>query len=301
MKKILIPIDFSDVSRHAIDFAVEIAEELNAEIYLLHSISFNYFNDFVYPVGVNLQVMVDEVNTSVLNRMKEVVDKLDTKVKIEVRTSSLHLFEAVKDIVKEEQVDMIMLGTQGSSGWSELLVGSNTEKIVRWAECPVIAVPGKTELKNINKILVPIDLTEIHRSFLEELILLQRLFTAELEFLWIRTPHNVENSKLVTEEFSDILKARGFEHTSFVVANNVFPSEGILEQAKALNADMIAMATHARRGISHWFSGSVTEDTVNHVHVPVWTYKLGKEEKPLELSSFRDASGTPEYKRIQID
>ena len=64
---------------------------------------------------------------------------------------------------------------------------------------------------------------------------------------------------------------------------SVVPVEGILEYAIESRADMIAMATHARRGISHLLSGSITEDTINHISIPVWTYKLDKESKALNF------------------
>ena len=71
----------------------------------------------------------------------------------------------------------------------------------------------------------------------------------------------------------------------------MFPTDGIFEQAKSLGADMIAMATHSRRGISHWLNGSITEDTINHVHVPVWTFKLEKSNEKIELLSIEEAKG----------
>ena len=121
-----------------------------------------------------------------------------------------------------------------------------------------------------------------------------------MEFLWVKTPHNVENNERVTEEFSGLLKTYGFKNAGLTITNSVFPSDGILEQASELGADMLAMATHARRGISHWLSGSITEDTVNHIKLPVWTFKLDKKAENLELSSFTEAEGTPEYKRIEM-
>ena len=108
-----------------------------------------------------------------------------------------------------------------------------------------------------------------------------------MEFLWVETPHNIENSEVVSEEFNEVLKKYGFRDSSFTIVKNVFPSDGILSRVSDLGADMVAMATHSRRGISHWLSGSLTEDTVNHVHVPTWTFKLDKEAKNLKLIKLR--------------
>ena len=301
MKKILVPVDFSEVSKFAADLAVDLAERSGAEVIFLHSMHFNYFNDFPYATGINMQSMIDDVKKAVTDNMEKFVGDFSTsKAKLETRISNLHLLEAVKDTVKEEEIGLVILGTEGSSGWSEVFIGSNTERIVRWVDCPVISVPCKTTFEDVNKILVPIDLREIQDEFMDKLVKLQKLFSASMEFLWVKTPHNIENNERVIEEFTKVVKEYGFKDSSFTISNNVFPSDGILEQAKDLEADMIAMATHARRGISHWLSGSITEDTVNHINIPVWTFKLDKKAKNRPLISFKEAKGTPEYKKIEM-
>ncbi|MEP5612282.1 MAG: universal stress protein, partial [Cyclobacteriaceae bacterium] len=205
-----------------------------------------------------------------------------------------------KDIVSEENIGLVIIGTNGCSGWTEFLVGSNTERVVRWANCPVISVPTKSNFDSIKRILVPVDLTEIQDEFMVKLSKLQKLFSAHMEFLWVRTPHNIENSEMVIKEFNEVLKKFGFRDSSFTIAKSVFPADGILQQVSDLKADMVAMATHSRRGISHWLSGSLTEDTVNHVQVPVWTFKLDKDAKNIELSSFKDTHGKAEYQKIEL-
>ena len=300
MKKILVPVDFSDVSKYAAEFAIDLAERSGAEIVFLHSMHFNYFSDFPHAAGINLQQMINEVKDAVENRLINFVETFQTKVKVSTETSGMHLVEAVKDTIKEQNIGLVIIGTKGSSGWSELLVGSNTERIVRWANCPVISVPSASSFDSIKKILVPIDLEEIQDEFMEKLAKLQKLFSAHMEFLWVRTPHNIENNDAVTEEFNALIQKYGFRDSSFTIVKNVFPTDGILEQAAELGADMVAMATHSRRGISHWLSGSLTEDTVNHVNVPTWTFKLDKDAENIKLNSFKEAHGKAEYQKIEL-
>lgn len=300
MKKILVPVDFSEVSNYAADFAVDLAEKSGAEIIFMHSMHFNYFNDFPHAPGVNLQTIIGEVKTSMDARINDFIEKLDTTAKVEGRISGVHLLEAVKDTVKEENIGLVIMGTKGSSGWSEFFAGSHTERIVRWTDCPVISVPAPTSFDSIKKVLIPIDLNELQDEFLSKLSKLQRLFSAEVEFLWVRTPHNIENNEQVREEFNKVISKYGFKNPSLTIANRVFPSDGILEQASDLGADMVAMATHARRGISHWLSGSLTEDTINHVKIPVWTFKLDKNAERIELDCVASAKGKAEYKKMEL-
>lgn len=295
MKKILVPVDFSEVSGFAVDFAVDLAEKSNAHLIFLNSVHYNYFVDFPVGVGVNIQTLVQEVYDAMETRMSEFIKEIDTNVQIEHRISHLHLLEAVKEIQKEENIGLIIMGTQGSSGWSELLVGSNTEKVVRWANCPVISVPTPTRFEAIEKILVPIDLTEVQVEFLESLAKLQKLFDAEMNFIWVKTPHNIENEELVVNEMKRLIEKYKIKKSSFSIEKKVFPTDGIFEQAKSIKADMIAMPTHSRRGISHWINGSITEDTINHVRIPVWTSRLKVDNEKIDLFSVDEAKGRAKY------
>ena len=137
--------------------------------------------------------MFEEVRESVEKQMNEFVESLASRAQIETRISPLHLLEAMKEVVGDENIGLVILGTEGSSGWSEFLIGSNTERIVRWIDCPVISVPAPTSFESIQKILVPIDLREIQVDFMDRVSKLQKLFSASMEFLWVKTPHNIEN------------------------------------------------------------------------------------------------------------
>jgi nucleotide-binding universal stress UspA family protein len=295
MKKILVPIDFSEVSGLAADFAVDMAEKSNAKLIFLNSVHYNYFVDFPVGVGVNIHSLVQEVSDAMKIRMEEFVKNLNTTVNIECRISHLHLLEAVKEIQKEEKIGLVIMGTQGSSGWSELLIGSNTERIVRWSECPVISVPVKTTFNSIKKILIAIDLKEVQVAFLERIAKLQKLFNAEMQCVWVKTPHNIENDQLVTNEMESLFKKHEIKNASFTIVKTVFPTDGIFIQAQKMGADMIAMATHSRRGITHWLNGSITEDTINHVHIPVWTFKLEKENENVNFFSIDEAKAQKKY------
>lgn len=301
MKRILVPIDFSKVSRSAADLAVDVAERSGAEVIFLHSVHFNYFVDYPYAASINMQPLMEDITRSVEEKMDAFIAEYEVKnCKLSKKIDHLHLLEAVKDTVAEENIGLVILGTEGTSGWSELFIGSNTERIVRWVDCPVMAVPCQTSFESINRILAPVDLREIQDDFMDRLLKLQKLFSATIEFLWVKTPHNIESNGRVIEEFSNLIKDYGFKDATFGISNNVFPSDGILEHARDLNVDLIAMATHARRGISHWLSGSITEDTVNHIDLPVWTFKLDPNAVNKELLSIKEAKGTPEYKKMEM-
>ncbi len=283
MKKILVPIDFSDVSISAMDFAVEIAKMSDAKVLLLHSAFFNYYNDVSYGMTYNYQPLIDEFEKTIRKKLDDLKKGISEEVEVETLVPGLGLIESIKEAVKDEDIDLIVVGTHGTSGLEEVFIGSNTERIVRKANCPVIAVPSKTSASSIKKILVPIDIREIQDEIMKKFALLQKFFSASMEFVWVRTPHNIESEEVVREKFDSLMKRYGFRDSVLCIICNVFPSEGLLTYAQESRANMIAMATHARRGISHLLSGSITEDTINHISIPVWTYKLDKKGSYIDL------------------
>ena len=300
MKKILVPVDFSEVSGFAAKFAIQLAEKNDAEITFLNSVHFDYLTDYQLASFVTVKSLMEDVNKAMKDKMNAFVKKFETRRRVNTLISDGTLVQSVKDLVDKENYDLIVIGTKGSSGLEEALIGSNTEKIVRHASCPVISIPNMADVTKIKRILVPVDIREIKASFLNQVAFLQKQFEAKLEFLWVKTPHNIENEERVSQELGGIIEEHGISNFAFSIVRNVFPIDGIFWQVDDTNADMIAMPTHARRGISHWLSGSLTEDTVNHIDVPVWSFKIDKKEKSIDLISVKKAQGKPEYKKIEV-
>ncbi|WP_436516595.1 universal stress protein [Ekhidna sp. To15] len=300
MKKILVPVDFSHISTSATQFAIELAEKHDAEITLLNSVHFDYYSDYQFTSFSSAKSLMEEVREAMVEKMKEFTSKFNTKIKINTKIDEVYLVSAIKEMTKEEGYDLVIIGTKGCSGLEEVLIGSNTEKIVRHAACPVISIPDKVSVSEIKKILIPLDIREIKASFLNEVSKLQKSFKSKLEFLWVKTPHNIENEERVSNELSKQIQSHDITDFEFTIVNNVFPSDGILSYAQEIEANMIAMPTHARRGLSHWLSGSLTEDTVNHINVPVWSFRMDKKEKSISLDSIKNAHGKPEYKKIEV-
>lgn len=288
MKKLIIPVDFSDTSEAAVQFGLQIAKKFGYDVLLHHSVDLTGTYESMYMDAPQVQSFTDQV----VKDMEVRLENLHRRCRQDGLNISKHithgsLVRDIKEMVKEHGIDLIVMGTKGSTGLKEFFVGSNTEKVVRMVDCPVISVPKPTDINEIRKIMVPVDLEEIRPSFLFQISLFQQLFSASVEFAWVKTPHDVENLELLTEEFNRLLSDYEIASSSFTIIRDVFPQDGILSHAQKSEADMLAMATHSRRGLAHWFSGSMTEDVMNHIKVPLWSLKINDEEKPIDLESFQ--------------
>jgi nucleotide-binding universal stress UspA family protein len=167
------------------------------------------------------------------------------------------------------------MGTKGVTGLQEVLMGSTAEKIVRYAPCPVIVVKKYGRLDELKHIVFPNSMEEGQEDLLMHVKALQNVLKATLHLVWIETSHPTDHTVVKT-------KLEGFAKR-FMLQNytlNVFRAQskesGVIDFTHKINANMIAMRTHARKGLNHLLKGSVTEDVVNHVDCPIWTYVIKK-------------------------
>jgi nucleotide-binding universal stress UspA family protein len=273
MKKILVPCDFSAQSNESFKVALDVASKNNAEITLLHILA-------IPPIYSGEPLAIDPVADAILEEeTKKKLDKMKANVaakSIKINTEVVYgeLVSSVKRMIESKKIDLVIMGTSGASGFAEVFIGSNTEKVVRFSTVPVLAVRRSFSLKSIKKILVPSTLQLNQTKFIESLKELQDFFDARLHILLVNTPIHFRTdaeAKEAMEEFATYYKLTNYK-THF--RNYPREEDGIIDFAYSAGMDLIAMATHARKGLAHLFNVSITENVVNHIQSPVWTYCL---------------------------
>ncbi|MGK7397940.1 MAG: universal stress protein [Candidatus Cyclobacteriaceae bacterium M3_2C_046] len=288
MKKILVPTDFSEQANHALSLAHQIARLSQAEIILLNVLDIPGGSGFV-PGGSTFNVMGsaptygDDMNNVFVvqlhNRTKQQLEEIvnDSKyqdVNINYKIQIGDPYHNISEEIVENQVNLVIMGTKGSSGVEEVLIGSNTEKVVRLAKCPVLTVKKHVEAEKIKNIIFASNFKEDQENVVNELLKLQQLFKAKLHLVKINTPNNFETSRQIRKEIESFVNK--FNIKDYTVNNycDSLEEDGIIYFAEDINADLIALATHGRTGFMHLLSGSIAEDVVNHSKRPVWTYSF---------------------------
>lgn len=279
MKQILVPYDFSSVAEHALDFACQIADKSQGNILLLNVIEHPTADSFK-TMGIQnedpmeqlyikkMYEMVQGKLAEVVSKVKYAGDKIGTKIQLG------NAYNTIIDQITEENVDLLIVGTEGAEGLNEFFVGSNTEKIVRKASCPVISVSNKFELEPIEKIVFASDFMNTDDFFIEKVKSLQSMMDAQLKIVKINTPASFTSTRHDLKQMSDFVEKYGIENYTIEIYNHKNEEDGIIHYAEDTGADMIALGTHQRRGVGHFLSGSIAEDVVNHAKVPVWTAHL---------------------------
>jgi nucleotide-binding universal stress UspA family protein len=279
MKNILVPCDFSEQSVNAFRFGLGIARKSKGMVHLVHIIELPVVHDSVFmPVLSFEEVFLKELKEKAEKAFGKLIGKYATRTdKVSHHVLFGATFRMLTDYITNESVDLVIMGTKGATGAREILVGSNTEKVVRRSPVPVIAVKKHVEPDSIKNIVFPNTLdTEKQEDLVMRVKALQDFFKATLHIVWINTPTNFTPDRITAQRLEAFAKRFMFKNYTINVYNDPYEESGIINFTHSINADMIAMGTHGRKGIAHVLAGSIAEEVVNHVDCPIWTCSLKK-------------------------
>ncbi|HYG18274.1 MAG TPA: universal stress protein [Ohtaekwangia sp.] len=279
MKQILVPTDFSAPARLAAEVASRIALRSGAVVILLHVVelpqegSFNIEGETSFSGGWDDKIFtlkLIEKKKAELAAAVESVASSGASVRSELRLGNP--FHGITQIINDQQVDLVVMGTEGHSKLEEMLIGSNTEKVVRQSRCPVLTVHPRTVSADFKNIIYATSLLRDEETFVQVAAQVQALYDATLHIVWINTPVNFQPDHVAKRAMLDFATRLRIKNYTLNVFSDFSEEEGIIHFAESIDADLIAMATHGRRGFAHLLAGSIAEDVVNHTKRPVLTY-----------------------------
>jgi nucleotide-binding universal stress UspA family protein len=292
IQKILATTDFSGQSLAGVRYAMNLRLKFASSLTLLHVI------EPTPPMaGIESLVLAQSDSEVAAWALKELAKLARREAGDEKQITSLvrmgKPFHEITTEAGENQADLIVIATHGYTGVEHLLLGSTAERVVRHAPCPVLTVPtrtppkwsGRTSAFKINKILVPIDFSDISKGALPWASFLAAQFKAELVLLHVEEKFPIDyllGRELMSHTMVPVMKqaeaelehlAVGLRKTTganiSVVVRDGKPFKEIGHAAKALGADMIVLTTHGHTGLKHVWLGSTAERVVRHAHCPV--------------------------------
>lgn len=277
MKKVIVPIDFSEHSEHALKAAALLAKRSNIEIVVLHMLNLSVVS--LSESASDLQAQSVFYLKLAEKKFKKFLNKEYLKdVKVTPIIKHYLSFKEINNIAEEEKADLIIMSSHGASGVKELFLGSNTEKVVRHSTVPVLILKGELFDLNFEDVVYATDFSEESIPAYKKALKLMEFFGAELHLLYVNLPNDKFKSSSKMQEMAvnfltkagqniDKLKEITFECEYTI-------EKGILKFSNLIGADLIAISTHGRKGLSHIFEGSVAEDVSNHSMLPVITIKI---------------------------
>ena len=277
MKKIIVPVDFSIYSENALQSAAFMAKQNNAEIVVVHMLELSHalINQ---SESASQQEMIFYLKLAE-RKFNDFLQKdyLST-LKVTPIIKHFKIFSELDKLAKEEKADLIIMGSKGTSGLEEMFIGSNTEKVIRYANVPVLVVKENAITKKVENVVFACDFTE---EDIDPYVRAKALFKklgCNLQLVYVNTPTSkFKNSKEIKEKMKAFFKnvnedVNSIENVKVVADYSV--EKGVLYFADESKADVIAVATHGRKGVSHFFEGSISEDIANHSKLPIISFKI---------------------------
>ncbi|WP_339611741.1 universal stress protein [uncultured Planktosalinus sp.] len=276
MKKIIVPVDFSKHSEYALKVAANIAKKNKAELFLLHMLDISDQMISITEATKRRELMFF---MQLANKQFEKFIEKDYMKGIKASPIIKHykVFEEVDNTAKEIDADFIVMGSRGSSGVKGYFVGSNTEKVVRTSDIPVLVVKSDTQDFNPKTIVFASDFNKENLTAFKAIKQFADSYKATLKLVYINTPNaNFKNTLEIRELMRTFLNKNKISNHSedIVIFNDYSVTEGIQNAALLLQADLIAIPTHGRKGINKILAGSISEEVANKSEIPVLTVKI---------------------------
>jgi nucleotide-binding universal stress UspA family protein len=180
------------------------------------------------------------------------------------------VYESVVEQAKKHEIDLIIMGTHGSSGYiNDFFIGSNTDKIVRLSETPVITIREVIKSPSFKKIVFASDFGEGIEDAFDSIRELIKLFDAKVDLVRIITRDDFYYAAPMLSLMEDFAKRQALSNYECHVFSAETVQDGINEFAQFKNADLITTITHGRRGLTRLINGSVTSDLMKKSPLPI--------------------------------
>lgn len=264
MKKILFPTEFSNHAGHIFRYALELANQFNAQLLCVHA----YGRPEGYSIGDD-EAKRERVLSKLENFAGEHTPDTHSNIRMKFIANLAYPADAILKIAEKENVDLIVLGMTGKTDDSTRYLGGNALKVIRAAECPVLAIPSSVNYEHVKKIVFT---TDFEFEDLMVLNFISRAFDAEVHVLHVaekkkQTPQAVKRMEALEEAY------RNHGRLVFQILESDDVEKAIEEYVQREQADLLAMTTHKRSVIEQLLAGSTSRNIAKKTKTPLLVFK----------------------------
>ena len=271
MTRILMPTDFSDNSFKAIQYALLVYKDIKCSFYLLHTYTPPVYQTEYLLGSPGLIGLGDVMHETSMTQLEKLKSRLENQYESDKHTFIVHtafntLLGEISEIVTNEKIDLIVMGTQGATGAEEILFGTNTVHVIKKAKCPVIAVPPNYEYEAPKEILFPTDYEiDYRKDNITHLLTIARQHKSRINVMHVRTGYDLN---VVQEKHKGQLeKLLG----SSVLFHDM-PDNGIIEAVNAFQdkekINLLVMVQNKHTFMERLFIEPVIKKIGFHISIP---------------------------------
>jgi nucleotide-binding universal stress UspA family protein len=268
MKKIIVPLDFSDESLTGLNMALMLADKASANIQMVHvigKITDTADNEMPEMEYKNVKMKFEGILQKYKMKSNSALSYTITEGKI---------FKEITGLAEKSEDSMIVLSTHGASGFEELFIGGNAYKITSHSKNPVITVRRGKIPTNIEKIVLPLDFTFQTREKVPYTVELAKMFGSEIHLLTISLSKIKSTGKKLlqyTQQVASYLETHKIPYTvEYLHGSNL--TDLTLDYARSIDADLISIMTEQEKSISNLLLGNFAHQFINKAFIPVLSF-----------------------------
>lgn len=264
-KRIVVPTDFSPLSKMGIKYAVAFAKQMGADLILLH----------VLPsLGPSLGTVTTshlkhEMDVSTENELKKLVEEFETNglsIKYQIAYGP-SIEDVMETFSKTHTIDLIILASKGAAGLKRILLGSNTVGIINKCSTPVIVVPEQIMVTRTDTLVYASDLKNL-TSEIQFIVPFAKALDATIKI--IHVPLLKDLDQIQTEELADnLVKITGFQKIEFQIIRDEDVVATIEKYTDEIQGELLVMFTHQVSFLEQLFTKSVTREIAWHSKTPL--------------------------------
>lgn len=278
MKTIVVPTDFSPQADYALSAAAQLAKKQHAEIHLVHllELPLNLIDPLNEGVGGDLpesmffMELAHKKMNETLDQFKYQLQGINVKPVIEFDQTS----DGILSIANDIHCDLIIMGSNGADGVEEFFIGSNTEKIVRHADMPVLVVKDDFELSQVKSLVFISNLKPNTKTAFKLALEFAQILNLEVHLVYFNTPKSFKTTPDIEALLDGFTSGIENNWGKFHIYNDLTLEDGIRHFTSQMDIDLLGMGTHGRQGISRLIETSKAERVVNHLKKPIITFKI---------------------------
>lgn len=273
MKKIIVPIDFSETAYNAFLYAVKLGERLGSSIELIHVYTGTFSPE--HPIVMHSQKGHDEaINQEIIDFIDEAKKDFGGALPVEVTGKTVLGFPEVEivKLSKQEDTRLIVMSTSGSHGVSGKIFGTVSTHIARKSSCPVFLIPKDSKEYSIDKILYASNFESATEENILNLIEIASLFDASVYFVHVdEENHNYDHIENNIHEIIFKNADANFSYKMVTISDSSF-TEGVTTYAKENDIDLIVMVSPKKSFLANIFHISATKTLAFYSELPMLVY-----------------------------
>lgn len=240
IKNILVPTDFSENSRKALDFALEIALKSGANLHIMHSIEEPYdFPSKVEEVKKSLSRGVKILFDSLVEKIRE--DKIYEDLPIKTYIQTGRALYTILEETKNQNIDLIIMGSKGRTGLEKILWGSTTAQIIQRSDVPVLAVPKESSYNGFKQIVFASDYNDSDLKALQFVVSLAELFDSNINIFHSSAKNNLK-AEIMFRGFKEIVTEKiNYSKIDFEVARYESFFDAVINKTGKENISLFTM------------------------------------------------------------